>query len=443
MICFGLASAAETNSPTGSNSVLSELRENAHRAEKSGDLAEAERYHMQALKAAEDADAPADQFAAAEELGQLHWRKENGPAALTYLRKAATILDRHFPADSRNKGIALNNLAVVLRDTGSLDEAEQKHLEALSVFQRLKADEKLADTYDGLAEVEISLGKYALAEEYSRKSLGIQEKRGVEDATTGRTLETLARILVSVDRNREAEELVHRAEAILQQNLPSANSDLLPCLDTKAVVLFQQRRYSEAERVWKSVIESAQGAGLTAVAFGATYHLAESYTETRQFEQAQELFQRLMGGQAYAKLDEVSRAFIGGQLAYIFMQQNKDDRAESLFQNAVSRVSNSPLNASLPYALICVRYGKLKARKKDWHAAATYLERGMKIQSAAMPQGGALADALETSAQVYRKLSRRDDAKDCQNRAKAIRAVLENPRQSHTIDVGALAAEMR
>jgi tetratricopeptide (TPR) repeat protein len=443
MFCFALAGAAETISPAESNPQLTELRENARQAEERGDLAGAERYYVQALKVAEDANLPADQFAAAQHLGRIHWKNDNGAAAVTYMRQAATIVDRHFPADSRSKGVALNNLAIVLRDTGSLDESEQKHLEALHVFQSLNAEENVADTYDGLSEVEIGRGKYALAEEYSKKSLAIQEKRGMENMTTGRTLETLARILVSIGRTKEAEELIPRAEAIFRQNLPSANGDLLPCLDTKAIVLFEQRRFAEAERLWKSVIESAQTARLTPIIVGATYHLAEFYSQTKQYDKAQELFQQLLGPDRNAKLDDVGRALIGGQLAYVLMQQNQGERAEALFQSAVSRVADSPLNASLPYALMCVRYGKLKARQKDWHKAASYLERGMKIQNETIPQSGALAEALEASAQVYRKLSRSDDAKDCQNRAKAIRAALEKPQQTDTVDVGALAAEMR
>ena len=54
-----------------------------------------------------------------------------------------------------------------------------------------------------------------------------------------------------------------------------------------------------------------------------------------------------------------------------------------------------------------------------------------------------MVEALELSAQIYGKLSRRDDAKDCLSRVKAMRAMIESPRPSSTVDVGALAAEMR
>jgi hypothetical protein len=54
-----------------------------------------------------------------------------------------------------------------------------------------------------------------------------------------------------------------------------------------------------------------------------------------------------------------------------------------------------------------------------------------------------MVEALELSAQIYGKLRRHDDAKDCLNRARVIRAVIENPQRSSTVDVGVLAAEMR
>jgi tetratricopeptide (TPR) repeat protein len=443
MFCFALAGAGEPVSPAGSNALWSELRLNANRAEKSGDLDAAERYYVQAIQAAANAGVPAGHFAVAEELGQFYWQKANAPAAVTYMRMAVTILRRHFPADSAGKGTALNNLAIVLRGTGSLDESEQNHLEALRVFQNIHSDENVAATYDGLAEVELDRGKYPLAEAYLQKSLAILEKHGLETMTTARSLETLARAYTSVGRTREAEELIPRAEAIFRRNLPSANADFMPFLDTKAVLLYQQQRYAEAERLWKFIIESAQAARPPSIIAAANYHLAEFFAHTKQYGKAQELFEQLLRPNPDGNSNELGRALIGGQLAHVLMQQHKDEHADALFRSAVSTVAASPLNASLPYGIMCVRYGKLKARHKDWREAAGYLERGVKIESEVMPQSGALAEALELSAQVYDKLSRQDAAQDCLNRAKGIRAVLEKARPSNTVDVEALAAEMR
>lgn len=78
-----------------------------------------------------------------------------------------------------------------------------------------------------------------------------------------------------------------------------------------------------------------------------------------------------------------------------------------------------------------------------WREAASYLEPGVKIGSVALPRSIAMARALELSAQIYGKLRRHDDAKDCLNRAKAIRTTIEKPRPSSTVDEGMLAAEMR
>jgi hypothetical protein len=90
-----------------------------------------------------------------------------------------------------------------------------------------------------------------------------------------------------------------------------------------------------------------------------------------------------------------------------------------------------------------LRYATLKAQHKDWREAIRYLELGVKIESDVIPQSSAMAEALELSAQIYTKLRRHNDAKDCLNRARAIRAVIENPRPSNTVDIGVLAAEMR
>jgi tetratricopeptide (TPR) repeat protein len=117
MFCFALASAGEAVPPAVSNPLWNELRHSANGAEKNGDLDAAERYYLQALQAAEDGGVPTGQFTVAEELGQLYRKKDNEPAAVHYLRAAVTILCRHFPDDTENKGTALNNLALVLRET--------------------------------------------------------------------------------------------------------------------------------------------------------------------------------------------------------------------------------------------------------------------------------------------------------------------------------------
>ncbi len=194
LFCFALAVAAETISPAESNLPCTEPFQNAQRAQNNGDVQAAERYYAQAIQIAEKAGVPAGQLAAAQQLGQLHWKNDNAPAALIYMRMAATLVDRHFPADTLRRGTALNNLAIVLRDAGSSDESEQNHLAALRLFQSINADEKVADTYDGLAELEIGRGNYTRGEEYSKRSLAILEKHGLETMTTGRSLDARAHI---------------------------------------------------------------------------------------------------------------------------------------------------------------------------------------------------------------------------------------------------------
>jgi tetratricopeptide (TPR) repeat protein len=443
MFCFALASAGESVGPVGSNVAWRELRHNAKAAEDSGDFQAAQQYYFQAAQAAADHGDPAGQFAVAEQLGQLYWKMDNAPAAVIYLRMAVTVLRHHFPVDSEQKGAALSNLGIVLSDTGSLNEAEESLLEALRIFQSLDSHQKIAATYDALALIEICRGKYTVAEQYVNRSLAILKENGLENIITARCLDTLARIYATLGQIRDAEKVSAHAEAIFRRNLPAANEDLVGCLDTEATLLFQQQRVSEAERLWKSTIEAARIAQPTLVLEAPPYHLSELYVQTKQYGKAQELLEQLLRPQPNGRPNALSRALIEGQLAYALMQQHQDGRADAMFQSAVSTVAASPQNESLLYALICLRYAKLKARHKDWREAARYLERGVKIESDVIPQSNAMAEAFELSAQIYGKLRRRDEAKDCLNRARAIRAVIENPQLSSTVDVGVLAAEMR
>ena len=386
MFCFVLAGADESVGPAGSDLRWSELRHNANAAEDGGDLKAAQQYYLQALQAAVDGSDSSGQFVVAEELGQFYWKKDNAPEAVIYLRMAVTVLQHHFPADSERKGIALRNLGIVLSDTGSLNEAEESLLEALRIFQNFDSHENVATTLDGLALVEVCRGKYSLAEDYVNKSLAILKEHGLENMTTARSLETLARVYATVDRIREAEKIIAHAEAIFRRNLPASNVDLMQCLDTKASLLFEQQRFSEAERLWKSIIESAQSAQPPLVMVDPPYQLSELYTQTKQYGKAQELLEQLLRPKPNGSPSELSRALIGGQLAYVLMQQHKAEQADALFQSALSTIAASPSNESLGYAIICLRYAKLKAQHKDWGEAVLYLERGVKIATAVIPQ---------------------------------------------------------
>jgi tetratricopeptide (TPR) repeat protein len=443
MFYFALASAGESVGPLGSNVAWRELRQNANAAEDSGHFQVAEQYYLQAIQAAVDGGDPSGQFVVAEQLGQLYWKMDNGPASLTYLRMAVTVLRHYFPADSQQRGTALTNLGNVLSDTGSLNEAEENLSEALRIFQSIGSHEKLAATYDALALVEICRGKYTIAEEHEKTSLAILREYGLENMTTARCLDTLARIYATVGRIQDAEKVSAHAESLFRRNLPSASVDLIQCLDTKATVLFQEQRVSEAERLWKSTIDAARIEQPTLVLVDLPYHLSELYVETKQYGKAEELLEQLLRPQPNGRPNGLTRALIEGQLAYALMLQQKNERADVLFHSAVSTVAASSGNGSLAYALMCLRYAKLKARHKDWREAIGYLERGVKIENDVIPQSSAMVEALELSAQIYGKLRRHDDAKDCLNRARVIRAVIENPQRSSTVDVGVLAAEMR
>jgi eukaryotic-like serine/threonine-protein kinase len=194
MFCFALASAGEPVGPEGSNAASSELRQNANAAADKGDFKAAEQYYLQAIQAAVDAGDPSGQLVVAEKLGQLYWRMDKAPAAVTYMRLAVAVLRHNFPAVSKLKGTVLRNLGVVLSETGSLNEAEESLLEALQVFQNLDSHEEVAATYNSLALVEIYRGKYTVAEDYAQKSLAILKEHGLENMTTARCLATLARI---------------------------------------------------------------------------------------------------------------------------------------------------------------------------------------------------------------------------------------------------------
>ncbi len=98
-------------------------------------------------------------------LGLVYREQEKRVEAEAAFRRALATTERKFGPDHPGLGSALNNLALVLHDGGRLEEAAPYYRRAIALKERSEGETpRLAASLFNLAQLESSLGEYAVAE---------------------------------------------------------------------------------------------------------------------------------------------------------------------------------------------------------------------------------------------------------------------------------------
>ena len=150
------------------------------------------------------------------------------------IRRAATLRDRARYIDA---GLTLQAAWIVLekaRRLASLDAA---------------------DVYVAFAELERAARNWLRGEPFAREALRLRQARlGVSDPAVTRAQVLLADLLVRQRKLDEAESLVTRALAAMDQRTTASDLDLADALEVLAAVRTRQRRHTLAEAQYLSAI---------------------------------------------------------------------------------------------------------------------------------------------------------------------------------------------
>jgi tetratricopeptide (TPR) repeat protein len=153
----------------------------------------------------------------------LQYAQRKHATAETLYRQALKAAETVFGPQSHEVALLLNNLGVLLADTGRAHEAGS-HLErALAICQVAPPPDHpdVARALTNLAAFHTTTGAYAKAEPLFHRALAIAENRlGPESRLVGKILAEYAVLLRKTKRKNEAKRLETRAEAIQQQHAP-------------------------------------------------------------------------------------------------------------------------------------------------------------------------------------------------------------------------------
>jgi len=210
------------------------------------------------------------------------------------MRRTLAIEEQSYGDQHTNVGIRLSNLAQLLQDTNRLAEAEPLMRRALAMGERLYGPEhpKIATSLNNLALLLKATNRLAEAEPLISRALAIDEQSfGDQHTNVARDLNNLAVLLQATNRLSEAEPLMRRALAIDEQAYGDQHPNVAILLNNLAVLLKATNRLAEAEPLMRRALaidEKSYGDQHTKVAIRLT-NLAQLLKATNRLDEAEPL----------------------------------------------------------------------------------------------------------------------------------------------------------
>jgi len=291
----------------------------------------------------------------------------------------------------------------VLQSSTSEDRSSLRSLNSLA---------RLLYTQDRMREAEPIIGR-ALA--IAKRSDGQDPPEVAVD------LDNLATLLRELNRFTEAESLMRRALAIWEQNRGPAHADLASALNNLAQLLQSTNRLDEAERLFRRALaiwEQSLGPAHPTVA-SALNNLAALLRDMNRLSEAEPLFRRALAidEEIYGP-DHPEVAIRLNNLALLLQETDRVVEAEPLFHRAlaIDEQTNGP-----DHPKVAIRLNNLAGLLRDTgrlDQAEPLLRRALKISEQSLgPDHPIVASTLNNLAGVLQDNRRPGDAEPLLRRA--------------------------
>jgi tetratricopeptide (TPR) repeat protein len=270
-------------------------------------------------------------------LGNLLYTLARYPEAETEFKAALALAH-----SDTEQAVALNQFALLLKDTNRLNEAEPLMRRALAIDEKSYDSEhpNVARDLNNLAVLLLATNRLDEAEPLMRRALAIDEKSyGAEHSTVATHLNNLAQLLQATNRLNEAEPLMRRALAIDEKNYGGEHPNVARNLNNLALLLKATNRLDEAEPLMRRALaidEKNYGAEHPNVARDLN-NLALLLQATNRLNEAEPLMRRALA------IDEKSYdpehpnvATHLSNLAQLLQATNRPNEAEPLMRRALA-----------------------------------------------------------------------------------------------------------
>lgn len=314
---------------------------------------EAETLFKQSLTLAEKAKGPGRSVVLMDlnSLGTLYIAQSNYAQAETYLKRVIAMLDSNTSDEVVNRKFlptALDNLAVVYRNTKKFDQAEALYKRAIPLWEKLSGpeDSDTATSINNLAALYYYERKYAEAEPLFVRSLAIREKTlGANHPEVINNANNLILVYRALKKTSEAEEISKKFAGANGGDGTSPAVLTGTGVDTdewsKHIQAGREhlnaQRYAEAEKELQAAVAEAEKGGVEDRRLAATlYNLGHVYAKQKDYEKAEATYKRSLSickKICGDKDKEVLRTMTS--LAKLYTEEKKYDQAETLFKQVV------------------------------------------------------------------------------------------------------------
>ena len=213
------------------------------------------------------------------------------------MRGALAIDEAAYGPDHPNVAIRLSNLAALLLDTNRLEEAEPLMRRALAIDEAAYGPDhpKFAIRINNLAQLLQETNRLTEAEPLMRRALSIDEAAfGSDHPSVARDLNNLAQLLKAINQLKEAEPLMRRVLGIDEAAFGPDHPDVAVDLNNLAQLLQDTNKLAEAEPLMRRALaidEAAYGPDHPKVAIRLN-NLAALLEDTNRLAEAIPLYHR-------------------------------------------------------------------------------------------------------------------------------------------------------
>jgi len=410
---------------------IKELRKKAEQAINNGDYEAANKYLDEALERQMVCITNAEKQLTNCKLSAAEMKVDKGDIELIRINyKAATKLFKEAvelvpDGHELKKAEYLQKWGDTARAAGLYPESKTALEQCLVIREKLLPNTFLSTTFNNLALLYVSQGKYAEAEPLYKRALDIEKLLGKDHPSFATTLNNLAALYQSQGKYEEAEPLYQRSLGIRETKLGKDHPHVAGTLNNLASLYVSQGKYEEAEPLYKRALdinEKSLGKDHPEVAttlnnLAGLYKFQGKYTEAVPlYKRGLEIEKKALGR------NHPSVATTLNNLALLYVSQGKYEETEPLYKRALD-INEKSLGKDHPeVATTLNNLAELYASQGKYTEAVPLYKRDLEITEKALgKEHPSVATTLNNLAGLYRSQGKYEEAEPLYQRSLGIR----------------------
>jgi tetratricopeptide (TPR) repeat protein len=324
---------------------------------------------------------------------------------------------------------------------GDFEKQEEYFNRALSLGDQLKPANQAA-IFEGLGNLSVQRGQFERAEEYFRKALEIRQTFAAESLLVAISLSDLGSLASNRGDPDEAEQFFRQAleirEKVAPNSLAVANSfsEFGSIAQTRGNLAEAERYFRQALKIEQHFAPEGLAVANSLQQLGVVFWVREDRVPAESyFRRALEIKQRLAP-------ESPSVAQSLNWLGLVYARRGDLAQAEKYFDHAL-QISKKPSPENLVASQMLTNLGDMAQRRNDSATAENYFQQSLEVHHRLAPNSPGEAGALQKLGDLERKRHNLPEAEKYYRHALAIREKKMPGSLPHANVLMALASELR